>query len=148
MRLLQFTALCLCAVVHLGCGGPTNGVRIKGKLLQNGQPAQVDISGKLPPGDTGRMRVTFYPVTSDDERIVDSDGNLLPTGGEIANVESDGSFTVAAKSGKYRVVITHFHPSTDQDLLKGAFNEARSKVTRDISANQEIVIDLVKDAVK
>ncbi len=131
----------------IGCGGSTDkGVPVRGRLLQNGKPAQVDMVGvKLPPGESGRMRVMFYPVKSDKDIIANESGEILTPGGEMASVEADGSFNVAgAKPGKYRIVITHIHPSSGDDLLKGVYDEQRSKVTRDVVANQEIIIDLAK----
>src|SRR5262245_11180906 len=141
------------AVVALFCGCPPSEkvFKVKGKLLKNGQPAQVDITGKsLPPGETGRIKVIFYPVQADNDVIVDQNGEVTVGGGEMAGVESDGTFSLSGskggglKPGKYRIVILHLDPSTGKDLLKGAFNEANSKITRDINGDQEIVIDLAK----
>lgn len=148
-----FLVLSLAIGAAAGCGGSGvhTGISVHGKLLQNNQPAQVDIVGKqLPPGETGRMKVSMYPVKSEKDPIVNEDGATLEPGVEMAAVEADGRFSFAttsgAKGGKYRFVITHIDPSTGQDLLKGAFNEFNSKITRDISPDQEIVIDLSKPA--
>jgi len=90
------------------------------------------------------MQVTFYPVKSSDERIANEEGETLVPGAEMAAVESDGTFHLEIKSGKYRIVVTHIDPRTSQDLLKGVFNEDRSQVTRDVTPDQEIIIDLAK----
>ncbi len=142
------------AAVGLGCGcsgSKDKGIKVRGKLLRNGAPAQVDITGKaLPPSGEGaapgRMRVMFYPVKADND-VIANDGGEIKEGisGHEAGVESDGTFVlIGVPPGKYRVVITHIDPSTEQDLLKGVFNEANSKITRDVTGDQEIVIDLAK----
>lgn len=144
-----------CAALWFFCGctgGGEKGIKVRGKLLKGGQPAQVDITGKqLPPGDSGRMKVMLYPVKSDDQKLLDGYGNLTVVGGEQAGVEADGTFVVSRPKemgippGKYRFVITHTDPFTNQDLLKGKFSEANSKITREVtSSDQEIVIDLDK----
>jgi hypothetical protein len=149
-----FALVCLVAlglVCGCGAGGPS-GVKVKGKLVKNGQPVSVDLpSGKpLPPGESGRMKVWFYPVKADNEVIVDANGGITALGGEQATVESDGSFWLTGSkgtgipAGKYRIVITHADPSSGKDLLKGAYSEANSKITRDVTSEQEIVIDLAK----
>jgi hypothetical protein len=143
-------ALAIASMCLLGCGGgPPRGVKIHGKLLKNGQPAEVEFVGKkLPPGETGRMRLMMYPVKNDNDRIVNENGETLEPGVEVATVESNGTFhldtTGGSKGGKYRFVITHIDPSTGQDTLKGVFNELNSKVTRDVTPDQEVVIDLGK----
>ena len=151
-RYLLVCTLGFAAVLLLsGCPAAEKRVKVRGKLLRNGQPAQVDLTGKqLPPGETGRMKVMFYPVKADNEALLDGDGNLTAIGGEQAGVESDGTFVLGGAKGtgippgKYRIVITHIDPSTDKDLLKGAFNEGNSRITRDVSSDQEIPIDLAK----
>jgi hypothetical protein len=151
-RSVMGCTLCFAAVVLLsGCPAAEKRVKVRGKLLRNGQPAQVDVTGKqLPPGETGRMRVMFYPVKADNEAIVNDDGELTAIGGEEAGVESDGTFALGGGKnpgippGKYRIVITHIDPLTGKDLLKGAFNEGKSRITRDVTGDQEIVIDLAK----
>ncbi len=136
----------------IGCGSSSDqGIVVTGRLLKNGKPAQVDFVGrKLPPGVSGRLTVIFYPVKSDNDAIAGEHGEVLVPGGEWAAVEDDGTFHIGKgqqkgiKPGKYRIVITHVDPSSEQDVLKGVFNESKSKITRDISAGQEIVIDLAK----
>ena len=148
-KVLSAAAL-IVAFALLGCGGSVpKGIQVHGRLLKNGQPAEVDIVGKqLPPGDSGRMSIEMYPVKSENEAIADENGETLVPGGEVGSVDVDGKFhfdtTGAAKAGKYRFVITHIDPSSGQDLLKGVFNAARSKITRDVTPDQEIVIDLGK----
>jgi hypothetical protein len=147
-------AVCVVALaLACGCGaGGPRGVKVKGKLVKNGQPVSVDLPpGKpLPPGESARMKVWFYPVKADNEVIVDAGGGVTALGGEPATVESDGSFWLTGSkgtgipAGKYRIVVTHTDPFTGKDLLKGAYSEAGSKVTRDVTGEQEIVIDLAK----
>jgi hypothetical protein len=143
-------ALAIVSMSVLGCGSSApRGVKIHGKLLKNGQPADVEFVGKtLPPGETGRMRVTMYPVKNDNDRIVNENGETLEPGVEMVTVEPNGTFhletTGGVKSGKYRFVITHIDPSSGQDVLKGVFNEFNSKITRDVTPDKEIVIDLGK----
>lgn len=143
-------------VFAAGCGGgpADDRVEVKGKLLMNGQAAAVDApvpAGKtLPPGDTGRIKVMFYPVKSDTDPLLDRSGQLLVGGAESATVESDGTFHlgrgkgVGVRKGKYRVVITQPDPFTGRDLLKGVFDMAASKVTREVDGTTEVVIDLSK----
>jgi hypothetical protein len=142
-----FLALGMVALALAGCGSSDKtGVVIKGKLLMNGKPATVDITGKsLPPGESARMRVAFFPVKSDTDAIANKDGDILVEGEKLATVDADGTFWLdKVQPQKYRIVITHMDPFTSKDLLKGAFNEVNSKITRDVSPDQEVIIDLAK----
>jgi hypothetical protein len=139
-----------------GCGGGAGDdmVEVKGKLQMNGQPAAVDMTapaGKaLPPGETGRMKVMFYPVKAEADPIVDRNGEVNVGGAEMATVESDGSFHLGrgkgagVRKGKYRIVITQPDPFSRKDLLNGKFSPANSKITREVDGKTEIVIDLGK----
>ena len=78
-----------------GCKGSNeNTVEVKGRLVKNGQAVSVDVvtDKPLPPGDTGRIKVMFFPVKEDNDVIIDSEGNIMVGGAEMATVESDGSF--------------------------------------------------------
>jgi hypothetical protein len=149
-------ALCFSVALVVGCSGGSSGdkgVMAKGKLLQNGQPAKVEYAGtkQLPPGETGRMTVWFYPVKADNDVIIGPQGDIMVQGGEKADVESDGTFKLGGGDGKgippgkYRVVVTHIDPFTSKDVLKGMFSEGNSRVTREVKGpDEEIVIDLAK----
>ncbi|MBI1249831.1 hypothetical protein GC197_18550 [bacterium] len=157
MCLRTFVGLMLLTSVGLfvGClGAPkSDEIVITGQLMEDGKPAKVDIGGgNLPPGENvGRMLVTFYQVSSEDEPLLDKDGESLGVPSYTADLEDSGRFTILGPSGtgipfgKYRVTITHIDPETMKDLLGGKFNERRSKLFYDITEeNNEIEIDLSK----
>lgn len=154
MRFLSRSLVAFSLAVLLvlsGCEAAKRGVVVRGKLLKGGQPAQVDITGRtFPPGETGRMSMVLYPVKADNESIVNEKGAVKVPGGFFANIEADGTFVVGAGKesgippGKYRIVIIHNDPNSGADLLRGAFNEVNSKITRDVNGEQEVVIDLAK----
>jgi hypothetical protein len=139
-------------LLALGCGSREPVVKVRGKLTKGGQPYQAKLTGaNLPPGENvGVAEVFFYPVKADNELIVNESGELKAVGGHNASVNADGTFEVVGPKGKgippgkYRIVIKHIDPNTDADLLKGAFDERNSGVTRDVTTDAEVIIDLTK----
>jgi hypothetical protein len=133
-----FAVVCVSLALALpGCQSGTPKVTgVHGRLLDKGQPLQLP-SG-MPPGDPG-VRVTFYPT--DEEK----QGKEA----QQAVVNSDGTFTVPGNDrkgiipGKYRIGVT-LGAFGGTDKLKGAFDPKTSPIVRDVTGNEEIIIDIGK----
>ncbi len=144
MSIRRHHGLWLCAavlgLVAEGCGGGGPAYKppvpvLSGKLTKGGQPLKVN--RQL--GGYARVQLTFIPA--------DAKGGKSHS----AEVQEDGSFTVATEegqripAGKYRVVVEQWDPYPNVDRLQGRFNEQNSRFTREIAeSTQELDIDLDK----
>jgi hypothetical protein len=128
MNRFVFLVVAVVALTASGCGDGQ--LRVKGRLLKNGQPLVIP--------QTTDIWITFVSIP------VDGVGNLNYYG---TCKRSDGTFTVAGrdgtgmKPGKYRVAIQMGTKTKDE--LKGAFSEEKSPFIVDVDFNtSEIVLDL------
>jgi len=139
------TALALCTALLVGCGkddgagGPR--VKPKGRILKGGLPLQFteNPNSRLPPGDPG-MQVLFIKVGTADAgteipaKIIDAkDGTFELTGGDGKGIPP----------GRYRIAVI-LAPVGGTDVFKGKFDKTNSKIERDITGNEDLVIDVDK----
>jgi hypothetical protein len=119
-----------------GCGSGGSGSeklpRVTGKLLKGGLPVKPPDTSKLPPGDPG-LQVIFVRV---------GDAKAGEEYRASVNAE-DGTFAVAVPPGRYRIAVI-MAPIESSDLFKGKYNAQNSKIERDITGKEDVVIDLDK----
>jgi hypothetical protein len=119
-----------------GCGsGGSGGERlpkVTGRLLKNGLPLKPPDTSKLPPGDPG-LQVIFYRV---------GDAKAGEEHRAAVNPE-DGTFAVAVPPGRYRIAVI-MAPQGSADLFKGKYDLEHSKIERDITGKEDVVIDIDK----
>lgn len=131
---LMMTALALFVV---GCGGESGPkrVKIKGKVSNNGEPLKVRPM-------VGRVQVTFYPITEAGQPPGDpQEAAVLPTGDfTVPGTENKGILP-----GKYKIAIRQWEEFPNKDVLQGKFDDKNSKITRDITGDQEIILDVSKE---
>jgi len=123
------------AVTLSGCTEATR-VKVKGRLVERGNPFQVTSEG-LPPGEMG-IHVTFYPLRDDGTPGTPEEALVHP---------EDGTFEVLGRDhrgippGKYR--ITLFRGARGQmDRWRELFSYENSQITREVKDDSEIVIDV------
>lgn len=136
---LRFAGLIIVAglPLFLGCGsGGEKTVVVRGKVHRKGELLQ--LTSKVPGGS--QIDVGFYPVT---------DGKDLKDPKIVKVDPATGTFDLGAGGGKgilpgkYKITVQQFDPRPD-DKLKGAFSQEKTPIVMDISADQEIDIDLAK----
>ncbi len=125
-------------VVAAGCGGGgERTVAVRGKVTDNGWPLQVadrDLG-------LGMVLVQFYGIGDDGQQSTDP---------EEAEVDAEGNFEVAGRAGsgippgKYRIAVRQWDPYETVDRLNGRFDEENSQIIREITGEEEIVIDVSK----
>ncbi len=121
---------CLC----IGCTSEKtlpNVVMVSGRVTDGGTPLHVEGRNVA----IGRVTVGFYPITDDGERIEATS----------ADVDAEGNFEVidGVKPGKYLITVRQWDPFPTTDRLKGKFDEKKSRIIRDISADEiELIIDV------
>lgn len=131
--------IAIAVIVSSGCGGPAvvEGPKatLKGKVTKGGQPLAVNTSM----GDYAYVQAIFTPAAA--------------TGGSPFNVRvaPDGSFTIESAdgkpppAGKYRVAVRQWEPYPSTDKLGGAFDEAKTPITVEITnPPKDLAIDLDK----
>jgi hypothetical protein len=133
------TRICSCLITMLlvGCsGGPKDdSVPVRGTVTNAGAPLKVN----RPDVGLGYVEVHFY-------RIAD-DGSVSTDPADAA-VDESGNFTVRGRDGhglppgKYKITVRQLDPAPDNDKLQGRFNFTNSKIVRDVSPDEEIVIDV------
>jgi hypothetical protein len=124
-----------------GCGGGGgNKLRVKGRLLDNGQPLKVPTEG-IPPGDRG-IRVTFYPMFEGEETPDPEVAVVNPDG---ATFEVPGKDGKGITPGKYRISI-QLGARGRPDLLNDAFGPDTSPIIREVTGEDDMVVDIKKPA--
>jgi hypothetical protein len=137
VALMPRISCCLITIVLVGCGGgpKDDSVPVRGQVTNAGAPLKVN----RPDVGLGYVEVHFY-------RIAD-DGSVSTDPADAA-VDESGNFTVRGRDGhglppgKYRITVRQLDPAPDNDKLQGRFNLKNSKIVRDVSPDQEIVIDV------
>ena len=121
--------LAILGLVLIGCGDGQG--KIKGRLLENGQPVPV-------PGQAALM---FW--------LIGADGSPDPNRAYAAHLHSDGSFELIASAGKvppgtYLVSLNVNGPESREGIgkFKKAFSDTNSPLRREIKAGKnDLVID-------
>jgi hypothetical protein len=118
------------AACLLGVGGCSRSVPVSGRLLYNGEP----LRGRAPDD----IIMTFCPLVDGKDQMA-----------ELKRVEVDqaaGTFQlpVGLVPGKYRIAVHVLDPATGKDRLEDAFTEGTSPIVREITGQQELVLDLAK----
>jgi len=130
MRKVSFVLAALAAgLLAAGCGG-SGKLQTRGRVLKGGQPFT------LPEDEY--VRLTFIPVLekgrAEDYYVAEYN-------------RSDATFKVAGKDlkgmppGKYKIMVEHLR--NRNDLLKGAFSEARTPFVCEVKTTaDEVTVDL------
>jgi hypothetical protein len=133
-RLTAFAAL----LAALGCSGSeVKKITVKGKLMDGEKPFILDNSKlklpagvSLPPGSRP-LQVAFIPVEKGDITFA------------LMN-PADGTFTVTAPAGKYKVgVVASAGPGT-ADFFGGKFANDKTQIERELKEGTDVVIDVSK----
>ena len=131
--LVVWSAL-LCPI-SAGCGGGAEeAVPAKGRLLDAGKPLEVRGMEAF----AGMVQVEFYRIGPDGQ-VSD-----VP---ETAVADRDGYFDIGARGlapGKYRIAVRQWDPYPDVDKLGGKFDAKNSPIVREITGEEDILIDLSK----
>jgi|YNPMSStandDraft_1061717.scaffolds.fasta_scaffold43994_2 hypothetical protein len=119
----------------IGCGGKGQepAVRAKGRIVMNGKPLVVSPQNRQV--GIGYVRVEFYRL-GPDGRTGD------PVGGMV--VDENGYFELMGRGippGKYRIAVYHHDPD---DKLGGRFDKDHSPIVREVTGNEDLIIDLAK----
>jgi hypothetical protein len=123
----------------MGCGSKGTGgeklLTVKGKLLKGGLPLKPSANEKLPPGDAG-IRVFFYRVGGA-EAGEEYHANVNP---------EDSTFDLGVPPGRYRIAVIMAPIGSEEsgDRFKGKYNMQNSKIEREITGKEDLVIDLDK----
>ncbi len=137
LRLVPCVTWTVGTVVLLACGGcsegrPDHSVALRGQLLMNGQPLEVDGHEAA----LGWVALELHPIEAETEDI------------RTTTVAPDGSFDFGishrrgVEPGRYRVVVYQYDPYPT-DKLAGRFDPDRSQREITIAGGQtELVIDL------
>lgn len=131
-------------LLAVGCGGggkegtAEGRVKPKGRVLKNGLPLEINAAG-LPPGDPG-LQVIFINIGTADA------GTEIPA--QITD-PATGSFELAGLDGKgippgkYRVAVI-LAPSGSPDQLKGKYDRKNTKIEKEVTGKDDVIIDLEK----
>lgn len=127
VRFSSLGCLLACLLLTAGCGGETGSeVKVSGNLTHNGQPLEMS--------DDAGVIMTFHELRNGQmgERTY------------AATVDKSGAYEVLLEPGEYRVAVQLMDPyATQVDKFRGAFDQAKSRVTVEISeAREELHIDL------
>jgi len=119
-----------------GCSSAGSGSeklpKVTGRLLKGGLPLKPPDMSKLPPGDPG-LQVIFYRI---------GDAKAGEEYRAAVNAE-DATFGIGVPPGRYRIAVI-MAPIGSNDLFKGKYGPENSKIERDITGKEDIVIDLDK----
>jgi len=136
-----FLSALLC-LATTGCGGGgERTVSARGKVTDAGRPLLV----KDRDLGLGTVVVQFYRIGDDPKGA-----GRQSTDPEEAEVDADGNFKVPGRSGdgippgRYRIAVRQWDPYPQVDRLKGRFDEKNSPIIREITGEEDIVIDVSK----
>jgi hypothetical protein len=139
---LAIVGVVLFAVVGCGGGGKEataeGRVKPKGRVLKNGLPLDINAAG-LPPGDPGLQVIFIKMGTTDAGTEIPAQITDPATGSfELAGLDGKG-----IPPGKYRVAVI-LAPSGSPDQLKGKYDQKNSKIEKEITGTEDVIIDLGK----
>jgi hypothetical protein len=131
--------LVLVCLVAVGCGGGADEpvVRASGRVTAGGRPLHVE--GRET--GAGAVEIKFLRIESDDPEAAEP---------VITQADADGRFEVPGPDGngippgKYRIAIRQWDPYPQIDKLGGKFDEENSPITREVTGEEEIVIDVLR----
>ncbi len=129
-------AICaaLCGLMVAGCGGPSGPPRfkVKGHVSNKGEPLKVRAM-------VGRVQVTFYPVTEPGAPRSDpQEAAVQPNGDFIVH----GTDSKGIAAGKYKIAVRQWEEFPNKDVLQGKFDEKNTKIIKDVTGAEAIVIDV------
>jgi hypothetical protein len=124
----------------LGCSRSSSGIKetavpVKGRVTNAGQPLK--ISNPM----VGWVEVAFIEVKGDGRP--DRAGETFTT-----HADENGAFVMAGRlgngltPGKYRIAVHQWDPFPQTDKLGGKFGEKRTKIVREVTGKEEILIDV------
>ncbi|MES2790155.1 MAG: hypothetical protein V4719_11070 [Planctomycetota bacterium] len=134
VRLVALWAM-LWAVMLAGCGGAPSGpprIHVKGRVSNKGEPLKVRAM-------VGRVQVTFYPVTAPGAPHSDPQEAAVKPNGDFTVPGTDGKGIVA---GQYKIAVRQWEEFPNKDLLAGKFDEKNTKLIREITGRDAVVIDV------
>ena len=124
----------------LGCSRSSSGIKetavpVKGRVTNAGQPLK--ISNPM----VGWVEVAFIEMKGEGKEA---------KAGEIFTTHSDesGAFAVAGRlgngltPGKYRIAVHQWDPFPQTDKLGGKFGEKSTRIVREVTGKEEILIDV------
>jgi hypothetical protein len=126
---LFLSLLVLAGLTLPGCSKRPK-VTITGKVMKNGQPLKVSKQGAI--------QVIFLPI------VEGSSGPPAVTYPALVNSQEATYEVKDIPTGKYKVSVSQFDPMPVNDLLKGQFQGEQSPITREVTGNQAIDIDVAK----
>lgn len=128
--------LAILGLTMTGCGesGPPR-VSVTGKVTNKGEVLKVKPM-------VGRVQVTFYPVTEPGKPAGDP---------QEAAIQPTGDFTVPGTDrkgiapGKYKIAVRQWEEFPNKDVLDGKFDDKNTKIIREITGKEPVVIDVSRD---
>ncbi len=121
-----------------GCGGSGEEVvEAKGRVTDAGNVLQVegrDIG-------VGYVRVEFYRIGDDGQQATESEGCVVDENGNFSLRGATGN---GIPPGKYRIAVRQWDPFPDVDRLEGRFDAENSPIIREVTGQEDIVIDVSK----
>ncbi|NQT17597.1 MAG: hypothetical protein HQ582_32885 [Planctomycetes bacterium] len=129
----------LVCLVAAGCGGGDDEpvVRASGRITAGGRPLHVE--GRE--SGAGAVEIKFLRIESEGEEAAQA---------AITQADADGHFEVPGADGngippgKYRIAIRQWDPYPQIDKLGGKFDEENTPITRQITGEEEILIDVLR----
>lgn len=134
----RFLFVILGCMFAMGCANAPDErlVEVKGQLTNAGQPLKVQRQDV----GLGLIQLEFYQIQAQGQS----------TDPETARLDEQGRFTVPGRTGhgippgKYRVAVRQWDPYPDFDRLKGKFDAKHSPIIRQLTGQEEVLIDVSK----
>ncbi|MDB5338578.1 MAG: hypothetical protein JWN70_4197 [Planctomycetaceae bacterium] len=123
-------------LVFAGCSGPAGPVRIKVKGNVSNKGARLNV-----PAMVGRVQVTFYPVSEPGAPRQDPQEAAIQPNGDFTVPGTDGKGIVA---GKYKIAVRQWEDFPNKDVLAGKFDEKNTKIVKDVTSDEDILIDVAE----
>jgi len=119
-----------------GCGEPSGPPRIQvsGQVSNNGEVLKVKPM-------VGKVQVTFYPVVETGKPAGDPQEAVIMPNGDFTVPGTDGKGIVA---GKYKIAVRQWEEFPNKDVLNGKFDDKNTPIVRDITGEEDIIIDVGK----
>jgi hypothetical protein len=122
----------LALIVIAGCG--RNTVQVKGRLVKNGQPYQINIQGTQP--DT--MSVDFIGTIDGVTLLIPA--RFEPDGSSFRVVGADGR---GIRPGQYKIAVLHSgYMGEGGDRFSERFSAAKTPLTLEVTKDLDITIDV------
>lgn len=136
----QFPALSVAFLIAItvGCNGEPSGpprIQVQGEVTNNGEPLKVRPM-------VGKVQVTFYPVTEAGQPPGDPKEAVVQPNGEFKVPGIDGN---GIPAGKYKIAVRQWEEFPNKDVLKGKFDQKNTTIVRDITGQEDVIIDVGKE---